>query len=107
LFRNEDAIEVAMRSVDAMAAANGDVAPPGRDARLQRQMERQMGGIRWNLDKWANGFVDAEHGRNVATGMPAMTRVVLPMAPLHVVARADKPADVVRQLVIDPAYQLK
>ena len=107
LFKNEDKLEVAMRSVDAMAAANGDPSPPGRDGRMQRQMERQMGGIRWNLDKWARGFVDAGQGRSAAAGMPEMTRVVLPMAPLQTVAMAENPADVVRQLVIDPAYQLK
>ena len=98
LFRNEDRMEVAMRSVDAMAAQNGDVPPPGRDARMQRQMERQMGGIRWNLDKWAKSFGD---------DVPGMTRVVLPMAPQRAVARLDNPADLVRQLVTDPAYQLK
>ncbi len=107
LFKNEDRMDVAMRSVDAMAAANGDVAPPGRDARMQRQMERQMDGIRWNLDKWASGFVDTERGRSLATGLPEMARVVLPMAPLRTVAGIENPADVVRQLVIDPAYQLK
>ncbi|MCY7386743.1 MAG: DUF1800 domain-containing protein [Burkholderiales bacterium] len=107
LFRNEDRLDVAMRSVDAMAAQNGDVAPPGRDGRMQRQMERQMGGIRWNLDNWAKGFVDVERGRSVASGVPEMTRVVLPMAPLRIVASTDNPADLVRQLVTDPAYQLK
>ncbi len=98
LFRNEDRMDVAMRSVDAMAEQNGDVAPPGRDARMRRQMERQMGGIRWNLDKWAKDF---------GTGVPEMTRVILPMAPMTAVASADNPADIVRQLVVDPAYQLK
>ena len=98
LFKNEDRMDVAMRSVDAMAEQNGDVAPPGRDARMRRQMERQMGGIRWNLDKWAKDF---------GTGVPEMTRVILPMAPMTAVASADNPADIVRQLVVDPAYQLK
>ena len=98
LFRNEDRMDVAMRSVDAMAAQNGDVPPPGRDARMQRQMERQMGGIRWNLDKWAKSFAD---------DVPGMTRVVLPMAPQRAIARLDNPADLARQLVTDPAYQLK
>ena len=107
LFKNEDRMDVAMRSVDDMAAANGDAPPPGREARMQRQMERQMGGIHWNLDKWAKGFVDAERGLSVATGLPELTRVVLPMAPLRAVARNENPADLVRQLVVDPAYQLK
>ena len=107
LFKNEDQMDVAMRSVDGMAAANGDAPPPGRDARMQRQMERQMGGIHWNLDQWTKGFVDTGRGLSVATGMPEMTRVVLPMAPMHVVVSNDNPADLVRQLVNDPAYQLK
>jgi uncharacterized protein (DUF1800 family) len=98
LFRNEDRMEIAMRSVDAMAAQNGDAPPPGRDARMQRKMERQMGGIRWNLDKWAKGFADY---------VPEMMRVVLPMAPQRAIAQSDNPADVVRLLVTDPAYQLK
>ena len=96
-----------MRSVDDMAAANGDAPPPGREARMQRQMERQMGGIHWNLDKWAKGFVDTERGLSAASGVPELTRVVLPMAPLRAVARKENPADLVRQLVVDPAYQLK
>ena len=66
-----------------------------------------MGGIRWNLDKWATGFVELERGRTIATGIPEMTRVVLPMAPLRNVASMENPADIVRQLVGDPAYQLK
>ena len=41
-----------MRSMDE--ASRSPVAPdPRREVRMQRQMERQMGGIRWNLDKWA------------------------------------------------------
>ena len=107
LFKNEDRMDIAMRSVDEMAAANGDAPPPGRDARMQRQMERQMGGIRWNLDNWTKGFVDAPRGLSVATGVPQMTRVVLPMAPMRPLIRNDNPADLVRQLVTDPAYQLK
>lgn len=107
LFKNEDRMDVAMRSVDDMAAANSDVPPPGRDARMRRQMERQMGGIRWNLDNWAKGFSDAGRGRSLASGVAEMTRVVLPMVPMQMVANTDNPADVVRQLVTDPAYQLK
>ena len=107
LFKNEDRMDVAMRSVDAMAAANGDVAPPGRDARMQRQMERQMGGIRWNLDGWARAFVEPGRGGSAATGLPEMTRVVLPMVPMRNIASAANAAEVARQLVADPAYQLK
>jgi len=67
-------------------------------------MERQMGGIRWNLEKWAAGFV--RDGRN-AEGRESMTRVVLAMAPQSPPAATEKPADWARQLVTDPAYQLK
>ena len=107
LFKNEDRMDVAMRSADAMAAANGDAPPPGRDARIQRQIERQMGGIRWNLDKWAGSFVDSEQGRVKTTDLVGLTRVILPMSPLTPIGRTDTPADAVRQLVTYPEYQLK
>src|SRR5258706_10749862 len=72
LFRNEDRMEVALRSMDQMAAMTGaDLGPPGREGRMQRQMERQMGGIRWNLDKWAAGFTGTR-------GCREMTQRVLP-----------------------------
>ena len=104
LFRNEDRMEMAFRNMDEMALRNGDQPPPGREARLQRQMERQMGGIRWNLDKWAGKF--AGDGRNPA-GLQDMTRVVLAVAPQNPPTASDKPADWARQLVYDPVYQLK
>ena len=104
LFRNEDRMEMAMRDMDEMAIRNGEPPPPGRDARLQRQMERQMGGIRWNLDKWAGKFTG--DGRN-AGSLQDMTRVVLAVAPQNPPAASDKPSDWARQLVYDPVYQLK
>src|SRR5260221_7120314 len=105
LFRNEDRMEVALRSMDQMAAMTGaDLGPPGREGRMQRQMERQMGGIRWNLDKWAAGFTGSR-------GLQDMTQVVLAIAPSEIPAGNDaltgNPADWARQLVADPAYQLK
>ena len=93
-----------MRNMDEMAIRNGEAPPPGRDARLQRQMERQMGGIRWNLDKWAGKFTG--DGRN-ADSLQDMTRVVLAVAPQNPPAASDKPSDWARQLVYDPVYQLK
>ena len=104
LFRNEDRMEVAMRNMDEMALRNGDQPPPGREARQRRQMERQMGGIRWNLDKWADKF--AGDGRNPAA-LRDMTRVVLAVAPQNPPTASEKPADWARQLVYDPVYQLK
>ncbi len=104
LFRNEDRMEVALRAMDESAMLTGNQPPPGREARMQRQMERQMGGIRWNLDKWSNQFAKA--------GAPSeararMTRQVLAMAPQNQPPASDNPADWARQLVADPAYQLK
>ncbi len=107
LFRNEDRMESMLRDMDDMAARNGDNPPPGREARQQRQMERQMGGIRWNLDKWAGKFAgNGESDANV-NGMRDMTRLVLAVAPQNPPAKSEKPADWVRQLVYDPVYQLK
>jgi uncharacterized protein (DUF1800 family) len=103
LFRNEDRMEVAMRNMDEMAMMTGNPPPPGREARQQRQMERQMGGIRWNLDKWAETFVQSDK----IAARDSMTRVVLAMAPQNASKAAEKPADWARQLVADPAYQLK
>ena len=93
-----------MRNMDEMAIRNGEAPPPGRDARLQRQMERQMGGIRWNLDKWADKF--AADGSS-STALQEMTRVVLAVTPQNPPIATEKPADWARQLVHDPVYQLK
>jgi uncharacterized protein (DUF1800 family) len=103
LFRNEDRMETALRSMDDMAARNGDPGPAGREGRIARMAERQMGGIRWNLEQWSNAYV-AGRGE---TGLKDMTRVVLAIAPQRAAEAAEKPADWARQLVFDPAYQLK
>jgi uncharacterized protein (DUF1800 family) len=105
LFRNEDRMEVAMRAMDEMAERNGDMGPPGKAGRMARLADRQMGGIRWNLDAWANAFM-TQHG---AEGEKTMTRMVLAMAPQRSLEKSanDKGADLARQLVLDPAYQLK
>ena len=99
-------MEVALRNMDEMALRNGENPPPGREARLQRQMERQMGGIRWNIDKWAEKTAGGGVAGNAA-GVENMTRVVLAVAPQNPAAAGDKPADWARQLVYDPVYQLK
>ena len=104
LFRNEDRMEATLRSMDDAAMMSGNPPPPGREARQQRQMERQMGGIRWNLDKWAEGFATRN---GTADAMQDMTRVVLAVAPQNPPIASDKPADWARQLVYDPVYQLK
>ena len=112
LFPGEDRVEMALRAAEPMSAnrtqmADGGVQPgaAGRDARMQRQMERQMGGLRANLDVWAAGFAQA----SATTGLQDMTRVVLAIAPVAASAGAsnDKPSDWARRLVADPAYHLK
>ncbi len=107
LFRNEDRMESMLRDMDDMAARNGDNPPPGREARQQRQMERQMGGIRWNLDKWAGTFAAKGEAAGDNKGMRDMTRLVLAVAPQNPPVMSDKPADWARQLVYDPVFQLK
>ncbi len=104
LFRNEDRMEATLRSMDDAAMMSGNQPPPGREARQQRQMERQMGGIRWNLDKWAEGYA-SRAGKTEA--MQGMTRVVLAVAPQNPPIASEKPSDWARQLVYDPVYQLK
>jgi uncharacterized protein (DUF1800 family) len=104
LFRNEDRMEATMRAQDEAAALTGGTPLPGREARMQRQMERQMGGIRWNLDQWAEPLASNEKGE---AGSTRLARVVLAVAPQSELPAQAKPADWVRQLVLDPAYQLK
>lgn len=103
LFSNEDRMEVVMRNIDEMAMRNGEPPPVGREARMQRQLQRQMGTLNWNLDKWATQYQQA-HGANTREDL---TRVVLAIAPQSAITVSENPADWVRQLVADPAYQLK
>ena len=122
LFRNEDRMEVTMRAMDDMAARMGEggqgqmQGPPGKEGRMAQQMGRSMGGITWNLNAWTQRFVD-QRGPNA---MQDMTRLVLAIppqtaspAPMLTLASSavdpamNKPADWARQLVADPAYQLK
>jgi hypothetical protein len=72
-------------------------------------MERQMGGIQWNLDAWSKRYVE----QRGSAGLEDLTRMVVAIAPQTgstKVSGADGSvavADWVRQLVADPAYQLK
>ena len=63
-----------------------------------------MGGIKWNLEAWSSRYVE----QRGVTAKQDMTRVLLAMAPQPATQiTAEKPADWARQLVADPAYQLK
>lgn len=106
LFKNEDKTDVAMRSIDEFNMRAGEPPLPGAEARMRRQMERQMGGIRWNLDRWSAGF-KAPDGGDAGDSRRKLERVVLAMAPQDTPAAGDNPADWVRRLVADPVYQLK
>ena len=122
LFRNEDRMEVTMRAMDDMAARMGEggqgqmQGPPGKEGRMAQQMGRSMGGITWNMNAWTQRFVD-QRGPNA---MQDMTRLVLAIppqtaspAPMLTLASSavdpatNKAADWARQLVANPAYQLK
>ncbi len=94
-----------------MAAANGggeaDGGPAARLARQQRNMERQMGNLRWNLDKWAEANGGKMEQPAPVAQFAAMTRTVLAMAPQNAQAETAMPTEWARLLVADPAYQLK
>ncbi len=98
LFRNEDRLEPAMRGMEQMVAGNG-----GATMRASRQMERQLGGLKWNVGAWSDSYVK-QHG---ADAMKNMARVVLALAPQASQNAVETPADWARQLIADPAYQLK
>lgn len=106
LFRNEDRMEMVMNAMDEMADRSGTPPPPGRPQRQQRQMERQMAALNWNLERWSAAYADAGKDGKGLEGPGGMAKVVLAVSPRQMPAGA-KPADWARQLVADPAYQLK
>jgi hypothetical protein len=111
LFRNEDRIDAAMRNIDQLAMQGGEAPPPGAQGRMQRQLERQMGGIRWDLDKWSARFVTSG-GSDPRLDMARVVLAIAPQSPLAfasdtTVSATSTPADWARQLVRDPVYQLK
>ncbi len=99
LFRADDRSERFVARFDDNAERMEDRA--GREARLQRRMDRSMGNVRVDLDRWAKAFPETER-------KSAITRVVLAMAPQNPVkTKTGDVNELVRQLVTDPAYQLK
>lgn len=103
LFTNEDRMDMTLRNIDEMAMRNGDQPPAGREARMQRQLQKQMGTVNWNLDKWALHYQQTRG----SAALQDLTRVVLAIAPQAAFSVSENPSDWVRQLVADPAYQLK
>ena len=90
--------------------------PTGKEGRMAQQMGRSMGGIKWNLNAWTQRFVD-QRGPNAIQDMTRLVLAIPPQtaspAPMLTLASSavdpamNKPADWARQLVADPAYQLK
>ena len=105
LFRNEDRMEAAMNAMDEMAERSDTPPPPGRAQRQQRNAERAMAALKWNLDTWARPFAE-----NAKSGQAEMARLVLalsPSTPPSTLPTGHNPADWARVMVNDPAYQLK
>lgn len=103
LFRADDHMElIGARAEEQMRErAERFDGRAGREARLQRRMDRAMGAIRFHSDRWARQFRPQDREQ-------AVMRTVLAMAPHN--APAAKGGDVnelVKHLVADPAYQLK
>ena len=74
---------------------------PGKEARLQRMMEGAIGRTPLDLARWAKQFKAAERDQ-------AATRLVLAMAPQNpLIVKNGDINELVKQLVADPAYQLK
>ncbi len=103
LFRADEHVElVGARNEEQMrerAERLDDRA--GKEARLQRRMDRTMGGIRFRPDRWARQFRPQDREQ-------AVMRTVLAMAPHNAPAAIGGDLnELVKHLVADPAYQLK
>jgi len=67
-------------------------------ARARERLTRAMLAIRYDEDKWRAQF---------RAGEPPLTKVVLASEPVNAQATAAQGSEALRQLVLDPAYQLK
>ena len=99
LFKNEDRMEQVMNALDEMAERSGTPSPAGRAQRQQRNMERAVAALKWNIDTWSKPFAET------STGRQQMANLVLAMPPRQMPVGSN-PADWARALVADPAYQL-
>lgn len=105
LFKMEDRMEATMSALDEMAERSGTPAPPGRAQRQQRNMERAMAALKWNIDAWSEPFTQPSKN-NAPLGAQGMAKLVLATAPRAMPTSAN-PADWARAFVADPSYQLK
>jgi uncharacterized protein (DUF1800 family) len=99
LFRADDRAELTTARFDE--GAEGLDGRAGREARMQRRMDRALGGIRFRPDQWARQFSSQDREKSV-------TRTVLAMAPqIAPTAKVGDVNELLKHLVADPAYQLK
>ena len=104
LFKNEDRMESVMNVMDEMAERSGTPPPAGREQRQQRNVERAMAALNWNIERWSSTF-DPGTGAGMGARV-AMSKLLLAVAPREIPQSA-KPSDWARALVADPGYQLK
>ncbi len=102
LFKNDDPMETTMNVLDEMADRSGTPPPPGRAQRQQRNAERAMAALNWNLERWSSAL---QQGRGTA-GAASMAKLVLAVVPRNL-PTSGKPSDWARALVTDPGYHLK
>jgi uncharacterized protein (DUF1800 family) len=107
LFKNEDRMEATMNVLDEMAERSGTPAPPGKAQRQQRNMDRQMAAMKWDLYTWAQPFAaQPAIATKSSSGLESMSKLVLAVPP-RTMPKSAAPADWARALVNDPSYQLK
>jgi len=103
LFRAEE-----MPAAPAMMAASAGFGEQpvagkgdGREARMQRQMDRGMASYEFNWDKWSRPFGTSP------VQAAKIEKLVLPAPPLTPAPDNATGLELVRALVSDPVYQLK
>jgi hypothetical protein len=96
-----------MNVLDEMAERSGTPAPPGKAQRQQRNMDRQMAAMKWDLYTWAQPFAaQPAIATKSSSGLESMSKLVLAVPP-RAMPKSAAPADWARALVNDPSYQLK
>jgi uncharacterized protein (DUF1800 family) len=118
LFRADDAagrMQGANRSIAVAAVPRQTAAPNGvqeteaeRQLRFLRAMDRGLASVRFDSEAWfAQLRPPAAAPQDVRDHVQAATRLVLAIAPQTPHEPTDEPLTLVRQLVLDAAYQLK
>ena len=99
LLQRKQLLERLFRAQEPRAMTMGPAADVQNDAAKARErVARAMMAIRFDEDKWRTQFRASE---------PPLAKVVLAGEPVNAQAGLAQGADGLRQLVLDPAYQLK